>query len=90
MISMKNPIKKLWNDLWAKWQAETPLFAKWVRNTAGTIAGAVPAAWITFQTTGITLPQWFVNTAGYIMFASIIITGIAGTRSKKGGKDEAT
>ena len=83
---MKNPI----TTLLAKWRAETPVFAKNIRNIAITITAVVPSAWVTFQGLGITLPEWFSNSVGYITFASAIIAGIAGTRTKKGGGDEAT
>lgn len=71
-------------DLPRQWKAETPKMAKWIRNIAGTIAAVVPGAWLTFQGMGITLPDWFVNHVGYITLAALVITGIAGTKEKKG------
>lgn len=66
-----------------KWIADTPIIAKWIRNITGSISAAVPTAWLTFQTMGIQLPEWFVNNVGYITLISLIITGIAGTREVK-------
>ena len=83
---MKNPI----TTLLAKWRAETPVFAKNIRNVAITITAVVPSAWGAFQGLGITLPEWFSNSVGYIMFASAIIAGVAGAQTKKGCSDEAT
>lgn len=87
---MKNPFKFLWNRFWAKWNTETPKLAKQIKRIAITVIAVVPSAWVTFQGLGITLPEWFSNSVGYITFASAIIAGIAGTRTKKGGGDEAT
>ena len=87
---MKNPFNFLWNKFWAKWNAETPKLAKKIKRIAITVIAVVPSAWVTFQGLGITLPEWFSNSVGYITFASAIIAGVAGTRTKKGGKDEAT
>ena len=67
-------------DLPRQWKAETPKLAKWVRNVAATITAVVPTAWLTFQGMGIILPEWFVNNVGYITLASLIITGLAGTK----------
>jgi hypothetical protein len=71
-------------DLPRQWKAETPKLAKWIRNIAATIATVVPGAWLTFQGMGIMLPDWFVNHVGYITLAALVITGIAGTKEKKG------
>jgi len=83
-------MKKIINELIRRWRADTPGLAKAIRNIAGTITAIVPTAWVTFQGMGITLPEWFTNALGYITFASAIIAGIAGTRTKEGGEDEAT
>lgn len=71
-------------DLPRQWRAETPKIAKWIRNIAAIITAVVPTAWVTFQTMNITLPDWFTTHVGYITLASLIITGIAGTKEKKG------
>ena len=79
-------VKKLINfikDLPRQWKAETPKIAKRIRNIAAVISTVVPAAWLTFQGMGIILPEWFVNNVGYITLASLIITGVAGTKEKK-------
>jgi len=81
---MKNIIAFI-KDLPRQWKAETPKLAKWIRNAAATITAVVPTAWLTFQGMGITLPGWFVNNVGYITLASLIITGLAGTKEKKNG-----
>ena len=70
-------------DLPRQWKAETPKIAKRIRNVAAVISTVVPAAWLTFQGMGIILPEWFVNNVGYITLASLIITGVAGTKEKK-------
>ena len=71
-------------DLPRQWRAETPIIAKRVRNASATIAAVVPGAWMTFQGMGIPLPTWFVSHVGYITLIALIITGIAGTKEKKG------
>ena len=81
-----NIMKKIINfikDLPRQQKTETPKIAKRIRNIAAVISTVVPAAWLTFQGMGIILPEWFVNNVGYITLASLIITGVAGTKEKK-------
>lgn len=66
-----------------QWKAETPIFAKYIRNIAGVIATAAPAAWASFSLMGISLPEWFTSYVGLITFVAILITAIAGTKEVK-------
>jgi len=74
-----NIIKKVISD----WSAETPKIAKFIRNIAGTLTVVLPTAWGILTATGIMLPMFINNIMGYIILISAIITGIAGTKTKK-------
>ena len=78
-------IRKIINWIKQQWNAETPKFAKIVRNAATTITVVLPSAWgivmampkmsdaVSDHTTRIVL---------YITLVSAIITGIAGLQKK--------
>jgi len=70
----------------AKWRSETPLAARIVRNTAATIAAALPTAYITVTGMGITLPETWQYIIGGVTLASVLITGIAGTKETNNAK----
>lgn len=70
----------IWRTLVSKWHGETPKAAKTVRNAAAVIAASLPAAYMAVTSMGISLPETWQYVIGGITFASVLITGIAGTK----------
>lgn len=73
----------IFKELKRKWNAETPKAAKWVRNIAVVITAVVPSSWAAFSLMAIQMPDWFTHSVGFITFASLLITGLAGIKEKK-------
>jgi hypothetical protein len=66
-----------------QWKAPTPFIARWIRNVFGAISVAAPIAYSTLMATNIQMPEVFTKYIGYIIFFSVLITGLAGTKEKK-------
>ena len=66
-----------------QWKAPTPFIAMWIRNVFGAISVTAPIAYSTLMATNIQMPEVFTKYIGYIIFFSVLITGLAGTKEKK-------
>lgn len=65
-----------------QWKAPTPFIAKWIRNVFGALSISVPIAYSALTAVGIEMPELFTKYVGYIIFFSVLITGLAGTKEK--------
>lgn len=72
--------------IYRQWKSETPKLYKWIRNVAASITAVLPAVWISFTQMGITLPNWFSQTWGWVCIISLVITGFAGTKETVNAK----
>ena len=66
-----------------QWKAETPRWAKMLRNIFGVLSVSIPVAYGSLSATNIQMPDMFTKNVGYIIFISVLITAIFGTKEKK-------
>lgn len=74
------------NSIIKQWKAETPTWARIIRNTFAALSVAVPVAYGSLSASNIQMPEIFSQYVGYIIFVSVLVTAIAGTKEKKGHK----
>jgi len=67
----------------AKWKAETPILAKWIRNTSGAVLSASLFMLTQLGTSSVIVPAWFSQHIWYVIAISALGVGFFGTREKK-------
>ena len=85
---MTNLFSRILFSLKSQWQADTPPIAKSIRNLAGALTVGVPFMAGILTSSGVPVPEWFMNNLWVIISISALITGIAGTKECKEKFDE--